>query len=104
MKPFAKIALCVFLVSLFVVISGNCFSQRAAEGSSVITKGKNIAHAATPLAKKIYKRTEDRSGVVKGVERAVENSKPFIEKAAPIVQKGFRIGKMILKILKKILR
>ena len=104
MKAFTKIKFCVILAVLFFFISETCFSQRAAEESSVIAKGKNVAQAAAPIAKDIYKRVENRNGVVQSVGNAVEEAKPLIEKAIPIVQKGFRIGKKILKILKKILR
>ena len=101
MKPAAKIA---FLIFIFALFSLQSTAQRAAGENTLIAKGKNAAQAAAPIAEKIYKRVEDRSGVVQSVGKAVEEAKPLIEKAIPIVQKGFRTGKKILKILKKILR
>lgn len=95
---------CIFLVVMFFFISDDCFAQRTAGESPVITGAKNVAKAAVPIVADGYQRMESRSGVVRALSKTVGEAKPMIEKAIPVVQKGLVIGKNILKILKKILR
>ncbi|MBI3502867.1 MAG: hypothetical protein HY063_13835 [Bacteroidetes bacterium] len=104
MKNHAKIVLCFFLAWLFFFYSGKCFSQRVAENNSIISGAKNIAAVAAPIVKDAYKREENRNAVVKGISNLAGQAVPLAEKAAPIMRKGFVIGKKILKVLKKILR
>jgi hypothetical protein len=104
LKADTKIRLCVFLVSLFFIISKISFSQRTNEENRFTERGRKIAAAATPIAGKIYKRIESRSKTVQRVERSIGEAIPLIQKAAPIVKQGFRIGKKIFKILSKLLR
>lgn len=95
---------CSCFTLLFFFISNDCFSQRAAENSTIASGTKNIAQAAVPFVKDAYNRMESRSSIVKGIGNLAGQAVPLAEKAAPIVRKGFVIGKKILKILKKILR
>ena len=98
-----KIKFFIFIVCV-IFCSGKCFAQRAAGESTIVSGAKNVARAAAPIVKHAYKRVESNSRVVKGIENIAGQAVPLVEKAAPIVRKGFIIGKKIFKILKKILR
>ena len=104
MKTNTKIKFSVILVVMLFLISHVSFSQRAAGEGSIGSGAKNVARAAAPIIKDAYKRVESNSHVVKGIENIAGRAVPFVEKAAPIIHKGFVIGKKILKVLKKILR
>ena len=104
MSANTKIKFSFILVVVLFLIPRFCFSQRAAGEGTIGSGAKNVARAAAPIIKDAYKRVESNSQVVKGIENIAGQAVPFVEKAAPIIHKGFIIGKKILKILKKILR
>ena len=102
-----SIKFCFFLISAGIflfLLNTDCFAQRAAAESPIISGAKNIAKAAVPIVANGYQRMESRNPVVKNISNLAGEAIPFAEKAAPIVRKGVVIGKKILKVLKKILR
>jgi hypothetical protein len=86
---------------MFFFFQNKSFAQRTAGGTRIIAGAVEVA---APVAKNIYNRMRSRAAVSESIDRKVEEARPLVEKAVPIVRKGFVIGKNILKILKKILR